>query len=70
MTDTDGLNLAALRRARDRLTPAEQRTVTSMARDLSAWLHDRCAYNPAGERACLEILAAIGQALNARERVR
>ena len=59
-------HLQAAQRAYEALSGNERIVIGALATDLRGWLHERCPSSAAGRGTCLEILAAIGQALNER----
>ena len=58
--------MQAARHAYDTLQPDDQAAIAALAADLRGWLHELCPGSAAGTGACLEIIAAISQALNER----
>ncbi len=55
--------MQAARQAYAALSLDDQVIVDDMAAELRTWLHERHAASAAGRGTCLEIIAAIGQAL-------
>ncbi len=66
MSEAEALTLAEYRRVQAQLPPDQADTIQRQAQELRSWLRELYPSGPIGPYTCLEILAAIGQALNER----